>query len=60
MSLQEQINKRIANYKATITGISDDVMTDWHRKQNRALMDRIEELEWVLKTIETEVKNKKI
>ena len=54
MSLQEQINKRIASYKETIAGISQEVETEWHIKQINTLNDRVTELEWVLGLVETE------
>lgn len=56
MDLRDQIISRITNYKTTLAGISDGDVTEWHKKQYRALEDRIEELEWTLKIIEPAVK----
>ena len=56
MTLQEQINQRISNYKTTMTGIQDG-KTEWHTKQIKSLQEKIDELEWVLRNINTCVDN---
>ncbi len=52
MTLQDQIKKRIENYKHTISLIDNSDKTDWHKKQIAVLQGRIEELEWLLQNLE--------
>lgn len=53
----EKIKARIEMYQLALNGLSYRELTDWHKKQISSLKDKIEELEWVLKNLETPLDN---